>query len=79
MCLSFKNPILCKSILHEYATKMNMKIPKYHTANAEDLRQVFISSFVFGGQTYTGEVAKSKKVAEQLVARAAIRSLLGTK
>lgn len=74
----YENPILCKSILHEYATKMNMKIPKYYTTNAEGPRQVFISSFVFGGQTYTGEVGRSKKVAEQLVARTAIRSLLGS-
>lgn len=33
---------------------------------------------VFNGESYKGEVARSKKMAEQLAARAAIQSLLGT-
>jgi len=39
--------------------------------------QFFASSLVFNGATYTGELAKSKKEAEQLAARAAIHSIMG--
>ncbi|KAI7985169.1 Double-stranded RNA-binding protein 4 [Camellia lanceoleosa] len=70
--------LFCKSILHEFAAKMNLKIPKYTTSHAQGLQLVYVSSLVFDGKTFTGEVAGSKKVAEQLAARASIQSLLGS-
>ncbi|CAI9113652.1 OLC1v1014291C1 [Oldenlandia corymbosa var. corymbosa] len=75
--LVHQEPTYCKSILHEYAVKMNLPIPKYHTIPIEGPRAVFKSSFEFCGETYTSGEAESKKVAEQLAAKAAIQSLLG--
>ncbi|KAL3529194.1 hypothetical protein ACH5RR_008516 [Cinchona calisaya] len=74
----YQNPIYCKLILHEYAIKTGLGIPKYKTTLAEGPSPLFVSTFVLGGKTYTGEVGRSKKVAEQLVARVAIQSLLGS-
>ncbi|CAL5445258.1 unnamed protein product [Camellia sinensis] len=71
--------LFCKSILHEFAVKMNLNIPKYTTSHAQGLQLVYVSSLVFDGKTFTGEVAGSKKVAEQLAARASIQSLLGAR
>ncbi|CAK9185589.1 unnamed protein product [Ilex paraguariensis] len=57
----------------------NVDVPKYiTTTSAEWSRPGFVSKLVFDGKTYTGNVAGSKKVAEQLVARHAIQSLLGS-
>lgn len=56
---------------------MNLTPPLYTTPPSENPQPVFVSSLVFDGKNYTGEVAKSKKVAEQLAARSAIQSLLG--
>lgn len=69
--------MFCKSILNEFATKMNMELPTYNTTKPEGLLPVFKSSLVFNGASYTGSVGKNKKEAEQLAARAAILSLLG--
>ena len=54
-------------------------VPEDKTILAEGTpHPVFDSSFVLGGKSYTGQVGRSKKEAEQLVARLAIQSLLGT-
>ncbi|XP_058180139.1 double-stranded RNA-binding protein 4-like [Rhododendron vialii] len=76
--LIHQDTVFCKSILLEFATKMNLTPPIYTTPPSENPQPVFVSSLVFDGKTYTGEVAKSKKVAEQLAARSAIQSLLGS-
>lgn len=69
--------VFCKSILHEYAAKMNIGMPTYKTSRVEGLLPVFTSSVTFGGRSYTGVIGKSKKEAEQLGARAVIESILG--
>lgn len=67
----------CKSILHEYAVKMNIEKPTYASTQLEGgLLPFFISSLVFDGKTYTGVAGRSKKEAEQMAARAVIESIL---
>ncbi|KAK7372355.1 hypothetical protein VNO80_05733 [Phaseolus coccineus] len=66
----------CKSILNEYATKLNLKGPTYKTVQQEGLLPGFISSLFFNGTSYTGDGARNKKDAEQLAASAAILSIL---
>ncbi|XP_039159723.1 double-stranded RNA-binding protein 4 isoform X4 [Eucalyptus grandis] len=73
--LIHEDTIFCKSILNEYAAKMNLEMPNYRTIQPQGAVPVFASSLVFNGVTYTGDVGKSKKEAEQLAARAAIQSL----
>ncbi|KAH7853199.1 hypothetical protein Vadar_034663 [Vaccinium darrowii] len=73
-----QDTIFCKSILVEFATKVNLNHPTYSTLLSEEPRPGFVSSLVFDGETYTGEVAGNKKEAEQLAARATIQSLLGS-
>ncbi|XP_040996346.1 uncharacterized protein LOC121242543 isoform X1 [Juglans microcarpa x Juglans regia] len=75
--LIHQDTVFCKSILHEFAVKMNMEIPTYNTIQPQGLLPVFISSLVFNGVMYTGEAGRNKKEAEQLAARAVILSLLG--
>ncbi|KAK3218426.1 hypothetical protein Dsin_012396 [Dipteronia sinensis] len=76
--LIIEDAIYCKSILNEFAVKMTLERPTYNTIQPEGSLPAFISYLVFNDVTYTGEVGKSKKEAEQLAARAVIRSLLGT-
>lgn len=64
-------------MLHEFAAKVNMEKPTYHTIQCEGLLPAFETSLVFNGENYTGGIGKSKKEAEQLAARSVIRSLLG--
>ncbi|XP_048140461.1 uncharacterized protein LOC115745400 isoform X2 [Rhodamnia argentea] len=73
--LIHEDAIFCKSILNEYAAKMNLEMPNYTTIQPQGAVPVFASSLVFNGVTYTGGVGKSKKEAEQLAARTAIQSL----
>ncbi|KAG4129000.1 hypothetical protein ERO13_D09G052906v2, partial [Gossypium hirsutum] len=68
----------CKSILKDYALRMNHASPTYTTTQQDKFHPVYVSSLVFDGKTYRGEVSGSKKEAKQLVARIAIESLLGT-
>lgn len=68
----------CKSIVNEYAVKKNLESPQYTTTQAGQLHPVFVSTLVFIGKSYTGQVGKSKKEAEQLAAFATVQSLLGT-
>ncbi|KAG9130029.1 hypothetical protein Leryth_024260 [Lithospermum erythrorhizon] len=67
---------LSKSIMNEYAVKMNLGRPTYVTKQALGLIPVFISDLVLNGVNYTGQRAKNKKEAEQLAAHAAILSLM---
>ncbi|OMO95671.1 Double-stranded RNA-binding protein [Corchorus olitorius] len=66
----------CKSILHEYAVKMNLEMPTYSTIQPEVSVPYFVTSLVFNGVTYNGNCGRNKKEAEQLAARAVLRSLL---
>ncbi|CAN4088792.1 unnamed protein product [Withania somnifera] len=76
--LIYKEPMLCKSILYEFAVKKNLDRPIYNTRYAEGPSSVYICLMVLGGKTYKGELAGSKKMAKQVAARAAIESLLET-
>lgn len=71
-----EDTIFCKSILHEFAVKMDLDIPTYTSIQPEGLLPIFVSSLVFNGATYRGDIGRTKKEAEQLAARAAILSLL---
>ncbi|KAJ6803238.1 double-stranded RNA-binding protein 1-like [Iris pallida] len=72
-----EDPTFCKSILHEYAVKMNFEKPTYTTSQGHGgLLPIFVSSSVFNGETFTGTPAKNKKEAEQMAARAVIESVL---
>lgn len=72
-----QDTVFCKSILNEYAVKMNLEMPTYTTIQPGGVLPVFVSNLVFNGATYTGDLAKSKKEAEQLAARAVIQSIMG--
>ncbi|XP_043700211.1 uncharacterized protein LOC122650915 [Telopea speciosissima] len=72
-----EDTIFCKSILNEYAVKMNLEKPSYETTQSKGLLPVFVSSLSFNGKLYTGSAGKNKKEAEQLAARAVIQSILG--
>ncbi|XP_061370239.1 double-stranded RNA-binding protein 4-like isoform X2 [Gastrolobium bilobum] len=73
-----EDTMFSKSILNEYASKLNLERPSYNTIKLEGLLPLFESSLVFNGTKYTGNAARNKKEAEQLAARAAILSILGT-
>ncbi|XAR51468.1 hypothetical protein NMG60_11006102 [Bertholletia excelsa] len=73
-----EDTVFCKSILIEYAVKLNMEKPQYKTIQPEGPFPMFVSSLVFNGVTYTGEAARSKREAEQVAARGVIISILGT-
>ncbi|XP_057760891.1 double-stranded RNA-binding protein 4-like [Arachis stenosperma] len=77
-CTVLPDLIYCKSILNEYAVRKNIGSPQYTTTQKSELHPVFISTLVFNGRIYTGQVGKSKKEAEQLAAFITIQSLLGT-
>ena len=68
----------CKSILVEYAVRMNIQKPAYQTSQLDTPVPVFRSSLVFNDVSFTGDECKSKKEAEQSVARAVILKYLGT-
>ncbi|XP_021296460.1 double-stranded RNA-binding protein 4-like isoform X2 [Herrania umbratica] len=71
-----EDTVFCKSILNEFAVKMNMEMPSYDTIQSEGLIPLFVSSLVFNGVTYSGKTGRNKKEAEQLAARATLLSLL---
>lgn len=74
-----ENIIYCKGVLNEYAAKMHLDLPTYQTTKQQQQGLVtFTSSLVFGGLTFTGQVARNKRDAELLAARSAILSILGT-
>uniref|UniRef100_M1A463 Double-stranded RNA binding protein n=1 Tax=Solanum tuberosum TaxID=4113 RepID=M1A463_SOLTU len=75
--LIYKEPMLCKSILYEFAVKRNLDRPIYNTRYTEGPSSVYICHLVLGGKTYKGELAGSKQMAKQVAAQAAIESLLG--
>ncbi|XP_068644014.1 double-stranded RNA-binding protein 4-like isoform X1 [Aristolochia californica] len=73
-----QDTVFCKSILNEFAVKMNLPKPSYSTPQSGDLLPIFTSSLVFDGKTYVGNPGKNKKEAEQKAARTVIQSILGT-
>uniref|UniRef100_A0A3Q7GJ67 DRBM domain-containing protein n=1 Tax=Solanum lycopersicum TaxID=4081 RepID=A0A3Q7GJ67_SOLLC len=75
--LIYKEPMLCKSILYEFAVKRNLDRPIYNTRHTEGTSSVYICHLVLGGKTYKGELAGSKQMAKQVAAQSAIESLLG--
>lgn len=72
----YEDKVFCKSILHEFAAKMNIERPKYDTNRFEGLVPVFVSSLIFKGVKYVGQPSTNKKEAEQFAARAVILSIL---
>ncbi|XP_078428444.1 uncharacterized protein LOC144700790 isoform X2 [Wolffia australiana] len=66
----------CRTILHEYAVKMNLGSPSYTCKQSQGLLPTFISSVEFPGTVYQGVTGRNKKEAQQLAARAAIESIL---
>ncbi|KVI08884.1 uncharacterized protein LOC112522246 [Cynara cardunculus var. scolymus] len=66
----------CKSILVEYAARMNIQKPTYQTIQLNTQIPVFRSSLVFNNVSCTGDDSKSKKEAEQSVARVVILKYL---
>lgn len=71
----FQKAMFFKSILNEFATKMNLEKVTYSTVKLEG-HLFFRSSLVFNGKSYDGDPARTKKEAEQLAARKAIYSNL---
>ncbi|KAI9100297.1 hypothetical protein K1719_024515 [Acacia pycnantha] len=71
----FEKTMFFKSILNEFAAKMNLDKVTYHTVQQEG-HLFFVSSLVFNGKSYIGDPARSKKEAEQLAARTALLSNL---
>ncbi|KAF7147726.1 hypothetical protein RHSIM_Rhsim03G0037200 [Rhododendron simsii] len=57
--------------------KMNLEMPTYTTIQLGGVLPVFESNLLFNGATYNGGLAKSKREAEQLAARAVIQSIMG--
>lgn len=68
----------CKSILNEFAVKMNLEMPTYTTAQTEGKFPTFISTLAFNGKLYPGTPGRNKKEAEQLGALNVIQHILGT-
>ncbi|KAJ8567419.1 hypothetical protein K7X08_019627 [Anisodus acutangulus] len=71
-----EDTLFCKSIMNEYAIKMNLEKPTYQTVQYGAMPPVFKSTLVFNGTHYMGETGKKKKEAEQLAARAVVISIL---
>ncbi|KAJ0612150.1 hypothetical protein HanHA300_Chr01g0023871 [Helianthus annuus] len=61
----------------EFASKKNIRIPVYETKHLKVPVLVFHSKLLFNSGTYPGDIAKSKKEVEQLVARSVIINILG--
>ncbi|KAJ6752794.1 RIBONUCLEASE III [Salix koriyanagi] len=70
--------VFCKSILNEFAVKVNREKPTYNSVQLPGPLPVFTSTLVFDGVSYTGDAGRNKKEAEQLAARTVILTLLGT-
>ncbi|XP_076950876.1 double-stranded RNA-binding protein 4-like, partial [Bidens hawaiensis] len=69
--LHFTDKTFCKSIIAEFAAKKGLDKPVYETTQLEAVPS-FRSNLVFNGRTFQGESAKSKKEAEQSVARSVV-------
>ncbi|KAF5822691.1 putative double-stranded RNA-binding domain-containing protein [Helianthus annuus] len=68
----------CKSIMVEFASKKNIRIPVYQTKHLKVPVLVFHSKLLFNSGTYPGDIAKSKKEVEQLVAHSVIINILAS-
>lgn len=75
--LTFQSNLIFKSILNEYAVKMNLKLPTYETSRGPGEIPAFVSSVSFDNKTFKGDFGKSKREAEQIGARTVIEFILG--
>ncbi|KAI3451827.1 hypothetical protein Pfo_008492 [Paulownia fortunei] len=73
-----EDTVFCKTIINEYALKMNLKAPTYVTNESKAVLPIFVSSLILNGITFIGDAGKNKKEAEQFAARAAVLSILDT-
>ncbi|KAL6587801.1 hypothetical protein OROMI_000779 [Orobanche minor] len=73
-----EDKVFCKSMVNEFAVRMNRSAPTYTTNMTEAFLPMFVSSLQFDGVTYTGQAGKTKKEAEQFAACAAVLSILGS-
>ncbi|KAJ6735120.1 RIBONUCLEASE III [Salix purpurea] len=64
--------VFCKSILNEFAVKVNREKPTYNSVQLPGPLPIFTSTLVFDGVSYTGDAGRNKKEAEQLAARKVI-------
>ncbi|KAI3726421.1 hypothetical protein L1987_66218 [Smallanthus sonchifolius] len=67
-----EDKISCKAIMAEFAAKKNIGTPVYETTQLEAPLPLFRSNMLLNGGTYVGDIGKTKKEAEQLVARSVI-------
>lgn len=74
----FQDISFCKSILDEFATRMNLQKFTYQTVQLNMPLPVFRSTLVFNDVSCTGDESRTKKSAEQSAAQAAILKFLGT-
>ncbi|XP_054809936.1 uncharacterized protein LOC129311603 isoform X2 [Prosopis cineraria] len=75
LSLILEGPTSFKSILNDYARRMNLEIRYVDPVPQEGLSG-FLSSLIFNGKRYIGDPAKNKKDAEQSAACAAVLSNL---
>jgi dsRNA-specific ribonuclease len=75
----YEDTIFCKSTLREFGMKKKLGNPTYTTTQLPEAFPVFSSTVNFNGVSYSGDVARTKKEAEQLAARAALISIINTK
>ncbi|KAI9074713.1 hypothetical protein K1719_014320 [Acacia pycnantha] len=69
----FEKTMFFKSILNEFASKMNLDKVTYDTIQKEG-HLLFVSSLVFNGKSYIGDPARSKRIAKQLAAHHSFKS-----
>lgn len=71
---------LYKSLLQELAQKRGSRCPTYETDRSGPPHMpMFVSKVEIGGESFEGQQAKSKKVAEMNAAKAAYSALIGRK
>ncbi|XP_051117948.1 double-stranded RNA-binding protein 4-like [Andrographis paniculata] len=68
--------VFCKSIIVEYAVKMNLGLPEYTTKQSKPNVPIFVSTVCLNGVSYIGQAGNTKKEAEQHAARTAVLSIL---
>jgi hypothetical protein len=68
---------LCKSLLQDYAQKMNYAIPSYICNRQTSEVHLFICTVEIGGIEYIGSTARSKKEAEIKAVQTALLAIQG--
>jgi len=77
LCFIFQAVTFCKTVLNEYASKLNIQLPTYKSVEYKEVIPYFVCTLDLNGTSYTGDAARRKKDAVELAARAAILSILG--